>query len=392
MLIAKLKAEENFGLPRSAELVDLPPNTPASTIRLTIHFAGLGEVFGAWLSSERTRNARASTGRIQTSPVSRSKRSTLRILAPWLAALLPVLAIAADVFAREVMGTPHLLESAATLLLQALKAHSQGLVWLCLCGLAWLLSFRLLRRTALCTIHIVLLRPHEPLPPIPPSLLRRRNTHVFAVRALGHDARQKFFGFLERRAGTPKTYESTSWELCEPVRGKRMQQVPWRDYWSLVRCCLTYMLPQNTAEPEFGVASSFTAKQHRSLLRFYLFLILLSVLPSIAQHLGLLSEVPKELKQYLAAAAIGWVTVGIMLHRLVSLHLRRWEKHTRTFPFRGSPILKRIEDADPHQWVEVPTDTYELPMRTFGMSYAQLQQIVLAVLLVIFLTLLQLIG
>lgn len=264
----------------------------------------------------------------------------------------------------------------------------------CLAALPCLMLLTLLARPKLCSVYLIVLKPHQAFPVIRGHHAGGKS-HIYAVRALGSDATDKFFWLLNKdirrkRCPDEALIRITSLHMTHRSQYPMRWDLDARSYWALVRYSIGKMLPKAPAAQSAGKAMNFTLKLHGGLFSAYFTLLSAAiVLPSI----GWVGKA--EINQFpliMSGLGIVWAWIAIRIHQGKAAHLVSWERWTSGYPFRGCPLFYYSDLENPDgNWEPVDVDDFNQPIRDFGVDYSSMQELLLTGMLVAYLTILQLI-
>lgn len=157
------------------------------------------------------------------------------------------------------------------------------------------------------------------------------------------------------------------------------------DYWSLLIFSLSEQLTPEQ-ERRAGAIYRFALLLGRPYLLIYTALILFVTLITPLK----LEIIPKPSKTWLGFAFLVWATSSLILYYRKVEQLSQWEKKHSAQPFSINPIYIFQPHQHPH-WVQLSRLNFGKPIHSFGPEAEKIIQIILATLLIIALTLIQLV-
>lgn len=247
-------------------------------------------------------------------------------------------------------------------------------------------------RRSLCEVFIVGLLPHEPFPVIEQFLARSHDKHVFAIRFLSQSTKDRSFSrFVEAIEGSREDLRLTTLDVTHasvsgvvPIDSNDGRQ----EYWALVRYGIGLMLEQQGLFRQKALA--FTYKLHEWFFIFYFFILgLVVALPSIG---WLPKSEDSQFPLLMVGVGVVWAILFLIVHEGLVEHLGSWERMTASKPFWGCPIFRYSERDQPSgKWNELKLEDFEAPIRELGLSAERVVELTLGIMLVIYLTALQII-
>lgn len=252
--------------------------------------------------------------------------------------------------------------------------------------------FAVFMRGTLCEVYVVGLLPHEPFPAIEQFLARSFDKHVIAIRFLSESTKQRFFGKFVDQFGEDKRAASLSTLDVTHASVKGVVDLSDDDerqeYWSLVRYGIGLMLSHHSVVRQSAIG--FTYKLHEwFFIGYFLMLGLVVALPS-------LGWLPKSEETQFPLIMVGlgvvWAATLVVVHLGVVEHLRAWERMTASPPFNGCPIYRYSEQENPDgHWQELALSDFEAPIQELGLPSDRMLEITLGIMLIIYLTALQIV-
>ncbi|MGN7875369.1 hypothetical protein ACTJKJ_17540 [Roseateles sp. 22389] len=388
------------------------PCTPDQVLRMEVRFAGLPALVATWLrihlKTGRPNQFRiaallllilaivggahylalsphlaAASWSTQADAASGATAQAPTAMATATATVTSMATVTATVMATPTAAAPSASHGAAAVLQHLL------MIWTPL-AVAIAAMMARLARPNLTDIYVVALRPHEPFPTMEYFLARSRDKQVYAIRFLSESTRDRFFGHFAdgpRRARLSQSSINVTHAHIGPFAPTGLAAAM-SGYWSLVRLSIGLMVEENASSNTRAMA--FTYKQHEWLFIGYLMLL------GAAALLVALGVTPGDqtfqFPVLMAGLGVCWAAAFLLLNRGLSDHLTEWERRTATAPFMGCPVFRYSErDQASGRWELVDLRQMEAPIHRMGLPGDKVLEIALGVMLIIYLTLLQLI-
>lgn len=137
-------------------------------------------------------------------------------------------------------------------------------------------------------------------------------------------------------------------------------------------------------------AIGFTYKLHEwFFIAYFAMLGVVVALPSV----GWLPKTEEtQFPLLMVGLGVVWAATLVAVHLGVVEHLRAWERMTASPPFDGCPMYRYSEQksASGH-WQELELRDFEAPIRELGLPSDRMLEITLGIMLIIYLTALQIV-
>jgi hypothetical protein len=247
-------------------------------------------------------------------------------------------------------------------------------------------------RSTLCEVYVVGLLPHEPFPAVEQFLARSFDKHVIAIRFLSESTKQRFFGKFVEQLGTDRlSARLTTLDVTHAsVKGvvDLSDDDERQEYWSLVRYGIGLMLSHHSVVRQSAIG--FTYKLHEwFFMAYFAMLGVVVALPS----LGWLPKTDEtQFPLMMVGLGVVWAATLVVVHLGVVEHLRAWERMTASPPFNGCPIYRYSEQENAEgRWQELALTDFVAPIQELGLPSDRMLEITLGIMLIIYLTALQIV-
>ncbi|MBO9686020.1 MAG: hypothetical protein J7598_05355 [Mitsuaria chitosanitabida] len=245
-------------------------------------------------------------------------------------------------------------------------------------------------RPALIDIYVVPLRPHEPFPAVEHFLARERDKQVFVIRFLSESTYERFFGrVFARCAERPIALNSVGVTHAGiPSFASSGVARAMMGYWSIVRLSIGLLVEEHAESKARAIGFSY--KQHEWLFMGYFALLSLAVL---IPAWGLTpADAQSQFTVLMSGLGFFWTGIFLLFNRGMSAHLGEWERRTASAPFMGCPVFRYSErDIATGRWEAIDLKAMEAPIRQMGLPGDKMLELALSVMLILYLTVLQLI-
>ena len=246
-------------------------------------------------------------------------------------------------------------------------------------------------KKSLCTIRIIVLRPHQRYPLIDRSFRHGSYCHVFAVRTPGLDVRRTYFHTYENLATKRMSVDIDTLQITHSgwrAEERHAPRVDAKSYWVFVRYAIGLMLPQG--QDGKLQRMHFTYMKHATLLLIYLGLLTISIFLPVAGWVSRAED--SQFPLIMSGLGISWAALTLISCRKKTRHLEEWERLiTSYYPFRGCSIFQNVQEENGASWIPVHPHAFSRPIRAFGLESTEFQNTVLAVMLIAYLTVLQIV-
>lgn len=247
----------------------------------------------------------------------------------------------------------------------------------------------------ICKVNVYFLQSGEPFPFIEKADTISPKEHIFAIRLLSWNANSRYNPFFKSPT-TSCSYRGKYFSMNDrnSVNNKRsiFESDVLPDYWSLLYFSLERQL-RGLGAARTGESFRIAGLMNRNSV--FIFFVMLAVvffvalLPKEIRNSFYLSQ----LRMLFGIAALVWAAYAIVSYRKKIFDLIRWESECKRRPFLNCPIFRATQSQTKGVvWVELDPDAFADPVREFGVNIEVVVKVVVAVMVVIFLTMLQLIS
>jgi hypothetical protein len=159
-------------------------------------------------------------------------------------------------------------------------------------------------------------------------------------------------------------------------------------YWSIVRLSIGLLVEEHAESKARAIGFSY--KQHEWLFMGYFALLSLAVL---IPAWGLTpADAQSQFTVLMSGLGFFWTGIFLLFNRGMSAHLGEWERRTASAPFMGCPVFRYSErDIATGRWEAIDLKAMEAPIRQMGLPGDKMLELALSVMLILYLTVLQLI-
>lgn len=245
-----------------------------------------------------------------------------------------------------------------------------------------------------CKISVYFLRSGEPFPIIERADSICPQEHIFAVRLLSWNANSRY-NPSDESFSRKYRYENISFEMGGRSENKKKKSLfesdVLSDYWSLL-----YFSLENQLRAMEGARTGETYRiagllNRNSVFIYFLLLSIVFFLVQIPEYIRdpIYSD---QLSIVFGVLVLTWAFSSVSAYRKKIFALTQWEAECKRRPFLNCPIFRATPSPTKGVvWLELDPSEFKNPIKEFGVNIEVVVKVVVAVKVMIFLTMLQLI-